>query len=378
MKTHIHRMLFTAVLIIAMIGSQSVFAVKHIIHVGNYYFTPNALNVNVGDTIRWQWDAGSHTTTSGIIPIGVDPWDENINSSSQDFEYPVEVAGVHNYVCTPHAGMGQVGSFSATAPAATLSVSPSNQTVTAMPGSTSFSVTSNSVWTTSSNAGWCTVTPTGSGNGTITANFTENTSVNQRIATISVQVTGLPVQMVTVTQAGAAATLSVSPASQAVSQGSGTATFNVFSNSSWTASSNATWCTVTTSGTGNGLITASFTANETFAVRTANISVMVAGIPTEIVTVVQAASTVGTVEKGEESIRVYPNPSKGPVTISFPGESEQAADISLLDIHGRLVATGTFGDKASFTFDLSSHARGVYFIRLKTGETTLVRKLILE
>jgi len=96
---------------------SEVFAVKHIVHVGNYYFNPSVLNVSVGDTVRFQWDAGIHTTTSGIIPAGAEVWDEDIKNSSQVFDYHVEFAGVYNYVCTPHAAMGMAGSFTASAPA---------------------------------------------------------------------------------------------------------------------------------------------------------------------------------------------------------------------------------------------------------------------
>ncbi len=103
-------------IIMGMALHQEIFAIKHIVHVGNYYFNPSVLNVSVGDTVRFQWDAGSHTTTSGIIPAGAEDWDEDIKNSSQVFDYHVEFAGVYNYVCTPHAAMGMIGSFTASAP----------------------------------------------------------------------------------------------------------------------------------------------------------------------------------------------------------------------------------------------------------------------
>ncbi len=90
------------------------YAIKHIVHAGNYYFTPSSLNVAVGDTVRWVWDNGSHTTTSGVIPGGASSWDANISTANHSYEYRVLLAGDYNYVCTPHAGMGMVGSFTAT------------------------------------------------------------------------------------------------------------------------------------------------------------------------------------------------------------------------------------------------------------------------
>ncbi|MBM3405068.1 MAG: hypothetical protein FJY10_09305, partial [Bacteroidetes bacterium] len=84
----------------------------------------------------------------------------------------------------------------------TLSVTPSSRSVGSTAGNTTFSVTSNTDWTASSNQAWCTVTPSGSGNGTITANFTENTTVDPRSATITVTVNGITPVTVTVNQEG--------------------------------------------------------------------------------------------------------------------------------------------------------------------------------
>jgi len=67
----------------------------------------------VGDTVRWTWVSGSHTTTSATVPNGAATWDSQINSSNNQFDYKVTVAGTYGYVCTPHAGSGMVGTFNA-------------------------------------------------------------------------------------------------------------------------------------------------------------------------------------------------------------------------------------------------------------------------
>ena len=85
--------------------------------------------------------------------------------------------------------------------APTLAVTPLNQNVSAVAGSTAFTVASNTSWTVAGNAAWCTITPSGTGNGTIVADYTQNTANQPRIANIEVTVAGLPIQTVTVTQA---------------------------------------------------------------------------------------------------------------------------------------------------------------------------------
>jgi hypothetical protein len=84
----------------------------------------------------------------------------------------------------------------------TLSVTPSNQPVTSASGSTAFNLTSNSSWTATSDQTWCTVTSSGSGNGTINATFTGNPAAVSRVAHITITVLGLTPVVVTVTQAG--------------------------------------------------------------------------------------------------------------------------------------------------------------------------------
>ncbi len=102
------------VLITAISVSSPALAVKHVVMVGNFFFNPVNVNVNVGDTIRWVWSAGAHTTTStpGAIPAGAASWDALITSSNTSFEYKVTVAGAYSYVCTPHAP-GMAGTFTA-------------------------------------------------------------------------------------------------------------------------------------------------------------------------------------------------------------------------------------------------------------------------
>ena len=85
-----------------------------------------------------------------------------------------------------------------------LIVTPSNQNVTSSSGTTGFTVTSNIPWTSSSNQTWCTVTPSGNGNGTITATYQLNTGAGSRIAAITVSGSGVSDQVVTVTQLGSA------------------------------------------------------------------------------------------------------------------------------------------------------------------------------
>lgn len=87
-------------------------ATKWIVNVQNFSFSPSSLPlVILGDTIRWVWISGSHTTTSTTIPPGAAIWNSPITSAVPSFEYIPTVAGTHNYKCTPHAAGGMIASF---------------------------------------------------------------------------------------------------------------------------------------------------------------------------------------------------------------------------------------------------------------------------
>ncbi len=83
------------------------------ITVQNYTFSPSNVNCSVGDTIKWTWVAGTHTTTSTSVPGGASTWNANINSSTPTFSYKVTVAGTYNYQCNFHFSMGMVGTINA-------------------------------------------------------------------------------------------------------------------------------------------------------------------------------------------------------------------------------------------------------------------------
>ncbi len=100
-------------LFLMVLSLQAIATIKVVTQQSNT-FNPKVFNVAVGDTIRWVWTSGAHTTTSSNIPAAAASWDSPLTSSNNQFEYVVTVAGFYDYVCTPHASLGMVGSFTAT------------------------------------------------------------------------------------------------------------------------------------------------------------------------------------------------------------------------------------------------------------------------
>jgi plastocyanin len=88
-------------------------ATIHIVNQQGLEFIPSDFTVVVGDTVRFEWNNGSHNTVSIDIPAGAALWNSPLNSGNQTYDYEVTVAGSYFYLCTFHSG--QEGVFTAEA-----------------------------------------------------------------------------------------------------------------------------------------------------------------------------------------------------------------------------------------------------------------------
>jgi len=77
-------------------------ATIHTVTVANFAFSPSVLNINSGDTVKWVWVSGTHTTTSTSVPAGATTWDNPMTSSSTQFEIQLTVVGTYSYHCSMH------------------------------------------------------------------------------------------------------------------------------------------------------------------------------------------------------------------------------------------------------------------------------------
>ena len=89
-------------------------ATIHTIGLAGTNFTPDSTLVNPGDTVRWTWVSGTHTTTSGTGAM--DPnagilWDQPISSASPTLDFVFTAPGSFPYFCRPHEFFGMNGTI---------------------------------------------------------------------------------------------------------------------------------------------------------------------------------------------------------------------------------------------------------------------------
>ena len=125
------------------------------------------------------------------------------------------------------------------------------------------------------------------GNGRFTMTTRQNNGRNSRTGTVRLDAPGAPTRTITVTQRGAAATLSLSPsAAWTPSHTSNSRTVNVTTNaSSWNATSDQRWLSISRIGSNQFVMIAS--ANTTTSDRRATVTVTATGAPTRTITVRQ-------------------------------------------------------------------------------------------
>lgn len=204
-------------------------------------------------------------------------------------------------------GLQRVASITVTAPGSTgspqtvtitqapeqtvLTVAPSDQPVSFPAGTATFTVanagTGTMAWTAISSDSWATISggTSGTDSGTITVDYTANTSTSPRVATITVTAAGAAgsPMLVTISQSGTQPILAVSPADSVVGSAAGTAAFSVTNTGTgtmeWSASSSEVWAAISSgaSGTDAGIITVDYTANTTNTQRVATLTITAAG-----------------------------------------------------------------------------------------------------
>ena len=208
------------------------------------------------------------------------PWVTITSGGSGSGNGTVGYSVASNTTTSPRTGTLTIGGqpFTITQGAATCSyaASPPTPSFNASGGAGTVTLTTQAgcAWTATTSASWITINGSGNGTGSGTVDYT--VAVNPdgfgRGGTIAVGA-----QIVTVSQAAATCTMFLSPASVSVGSDASAGSFSVDSPNGcgWTATSNATWLTITSaaSGSGDGTIGYGVAANTVPVQRSAAITV---------------------------------------------------------------------------------------------------------
>jgi plastocyanin len=106
---------YLTALCIVLIATVNLVQAKIItVNVMDFSFSPSSFTANVGDTVKWVWNSGIHTTTSTSVPTGAATWSNPMDASHTTFLYKITTAGSYAFQCNFHAIMGMTGTFTVT------------------------------------------------------------------------------------------------------------------------------------------------------------------------------------------------------------------------------------------------------------------------
>jgi plastocyanin len=94
------------------------------VQVIDFAFSPATVNIATGDTVRWIWMAGGHSTTSGQNCIANGIWNSGVQAAGFIFTRTFNTQGTFPYFCIPHCTIGMVGTVRVAAPGISMSVTP--------------------------------------------------------------------------------------------------------------------------------------------------------------------------------------------------------------------------------------------------------------
>ena len=74
---------------------------------------------------------------------------------------------------------------------------------------------------------------------------------------------------------------------------------------------------------------------------------------------------------------IYPNPARDKILMSFD-HSVQGGTVEIIEMQGKLISTVEIRNSQELSVDIGNYARGVYFIRVKSADRIVTKKLIRE
>jgi hypothetical protein len=80
----------------------------------------------------------------------------------------------------------------------------------------------------------------------------------------------------------------------------------------------------------------------------------------------------------EQSIQIFPNPTKDKININFGSLQYKKVFVEIFDISGKQILSDTFYNPSSAKFDLTGKPKGIYILNLCVDGEKLIRKISIE
>ena len=125
--------LLAAILFVFSLNAQN----SYTINSGNFYYTPQLLTINLGDTVHWINDGGFHNVNFDVNTLSGSSFNNPVSFASTPtndvamYTYVFTVAGNYDYDCSvgSHAANGMIGTIIVNTASSLENLSVSNKTI---------------------------------------------------------------------------------------------------------------------------------------------------------------------------------------------------------------------------------------------------------
>ncbi|MEI6884215.1 MAG: putative Ig domain-containing protein [Bacteroidota bacterium] len=78
----------------------------------------------------------------------------------------------------------------------------------------------------------------------------------------------------------------------------------------------------------------------------------------------------------QQTAKIFPNPSSGPINITLNSSADNNSRVEIYNLQGKVFKTGDF--KNTIRMDLTGNPKGIYILKLFTGNEILVSKICIQ
>ena len=83
----------------------------------------------------------------------------------------------------------------------------------------------------------------------------------------------------------------------------------------------------------------------------------------------------------ENSITIYPNPTKGIFTVDMPSAVKKGEDlqtVEIININGQTIKQLTIDNNKSTIINLKGQSKGIYFVKITNDDIISMRKIVIQ
>jgi len=98
----------------------------------------------------------------------------------------------------------------------------------------------------------------------------------------------------------------------------------------------------------------------------------------EIKSVYDLTSAISTIEEDENKLQIWPVPANDFLNVSVTSSNFKPSTVCIYDLSGNQILTKNIGNDNEVELNISELPTGIYFLKLKNNDETLIKKFVVS